>query len=69
MFYFFVSGSRGSVEQALPDSLSASPTKAAEDLSGLSALSEVSDSASFLTSCSADNNVEPPTTSSGVSPR
>ncbi|KAF7832219.1 zinc finger CCCH domain-containing protein 55 isoform X1 [Senna tora] len=51
-----------SEEQVLPDSLSASPTKAA-------GLSEVNESAAVLNSSSADNNLEPTASSSDTSSR
>lgn len=56
-----------SVEQALPDSLFASPTKAAGDyMSDFSTLTEVKESAEFSTSSSTRNNLESTTASSDV---
>jgi len=59
-----------SVEQALPDSLFASPTKAAGDYhADFSTLAEVNDSAVFSSTSSSHEKLEPPTSSSDLASR
>lgn len=56
-----------SVEQALPDSLFASPTKATGDYhADFSTLAEVNESAVFSASSSSEDKLEPTTSSSDV---